>query len=794
MKPIELKPIIAIGFAALLSATTAKGQIEYIDSIEVAEAGMGVERVAVNFLQPYYSVPAKDGEERWVQIDLGQSVNIEGIKILPPSQGWGPAAIGFPALFNIKVSDDPEFKTYVMYEDRSTGYDVPDPGLEYNTFTYSGARVKARYVRFTATKFRLNRFCLTKIMVFSGGKDVAEGCPVAESERTNAVTDALTRPARPDGEFVVTDNPQNVIPQAQWHPVKTIAEVPQKGVKLNGGLLGKVFNNNVDYLLNSFTYEENVRNFKLKAGLPVQPFSARFTAPGDFMWLQQLPGSCVGRFLMGAGNSLRWTDNAALRSEMDAMVNLIDSCKEPDGYLLAFPKHMFFQGERGAYCRSWVTQGLIEAGYAGNKKAFTLLGNFSKWLNQCQFLPEMLKRCNQGTQGMIPITRTYFTPVGKPEDIYTAQRYFQLNHWMESLTAHELEAIYKFPYNRPHNYLVTTLEAYMDLYLATGDKKYLDAVNGGYDLFHDNWEHIGGSLAINEGDFLYYPKTYWLTRYTGELCGNSFWIRLNQRYHKIYPQEEKYVAEIEKSFYNVVIPNQVGDTTIRYFARLTGHKDGVTPYAQNTCCEGQGTRAYATLPEHIWSVGKGNVWVNLYAPSSITCKPGNGSMSLEMNANYPYSTNVKITVKKTTEAAATTLNVRIPYWATGDVSVKVNGKQFASGKPGTFLALKRQWKNGDKVSFDIPAGFTTTKYEGSEEAFKDNCYAIQYAGLMLSAVNLKEEKFEIPATPQEIASKLEPIKGKPLHFMVKGNADIEVMPYLEVENQAFTCFPKFTGK
>lgn len=35
---------------------------------------------------------------------------------------------------------------------------------------------------------------------------------------------------------------------------------------------------------------------------------------------------------------------------------------------------------------------------------------------------------------------------------------------------------------------------------------------------------------------------------------------------------------------------------------------------------------------------------------------------------------------------------------------------------------------------------------------------------------------------------------KPLHFKVRGNGDIEIMPYLEVAGQALTCFPKSTGK
>jgi len=45
----------------------------------------------------------------------------------------------------------------------------------------------------------------------------------------------------------------------------------------------------------------------------------------------------------------------------------------------------------------------------------------------------------------------------------------------------------------------------------TGTKKYLDAVLGAWDLFHDNWEHIGVYLSINEGVFSQ-PKSYYLRK------------------------------------------------------------------------------------------------------------------------------------------------------------------------------------------------------------------------------------------------------------------------------------------
>ena len=76
---------------------------------------------------------------------------------------------------------------------------------------------------------------------------------------------------------------------------------------------------------------------------------------------------------------------------------------------------------------------------------------------------------------------------------------------------------------------VTAFEAYMDLYMLTGDSLYLDGVMGAWHMLRDHWLHPGGSFALNEGT-PYPPDSYYLTaKPTGETCGSVFWIKLNQR-------------------------------------------------------------------------------------------------------------------------------------------------------------------------------------------------------------------------------------------------------------------------
>ena len=780
-----------ISATVLLTLNSLNAQVKYNDAKELRQAQMGVERVARYYLPAYSSKAKSNNEVKWVQIDLGEVKKINAVKLLPGVQGWGPASGGFPEKFKIEVSNDSDFRNSLMYEDYTLKNKYPD--LDDQVCTFDSKEMYGRYVRLTATLLRDNKLAMTKIMIMSDEKDIAEGCRVTESSPDNdSHAELLTRAPRPQGEFVVTNNPGNVIPENIWKPVDNKAETPISGVKLGEGLFKTTMDKNINYLLNSFTFDQLVRNFREKAGLPVEPFDERLS----LFWFKQLPGSEAGRFLMGAGNTLRWTENTALRMEMNDIVDVIDQCKEPDGYLMAYPKHTIFDVEFGAYTRAWVTHGLIEAGYAGNKKAFPLLRGFYDWFDQCSYLPEMLRRPRQGTQGIIPMTRTYFTPVGKPKDIQVVQQYFQENYWMEQLANRDTKAIWLYPYDRPHNYLVTGIEPYLDLYRATGDKKYLDAVLGAWDLYHDNWEHIGGSLAINEGDFLYQPKSYYLRKETGELCGNAFWIKLNQRFHLLYPEEEKYVAEIEKSIYNVAIANQYGSEGIRYFARMIDRKYGDhypnSHHCMNTCCEGQGTRIYGSLPEYIYSVAKDGIYIDLYSASEISSQIGNNPMSLKMNTRFPYSPDVEMVVGSK-QSLKSKVNIRVPSWASTDMAVKVNGNEYAKGKPGTYLLIDREWKNGDVISFTLPMDFKVTKYTGMEKGFEDGHYAIEYGPVLLAMVGVKAKKDNIgvKATAETIKSMLKPVDGKPLHFAVEGNTEFEYWPYFEVQEEPFSCFPEF---
>jgi signal transduction histidine kinase len=117
---------------------------------------------------------------RWVQVDLGAEWDLEAVVVIPALLGGGEA-YGFPKRFRVDASNDALFAESVTLLDH-THEDAPALLAPWHVTTPT---VKARHVRFTATKLALQpglepkaMFALGEMLVFSGGRNVALGCRV----------------------------------------------------------------------------------------------------------------------------------------------------------------------------------------------------------------------------------------------------------------------------------------------------------------------------------------------------------------------------------------------------------------------------------------------------------------------------------------------------------------------------------------------------------------------------------------------------------------------------------------
>lgn len=746
----------------------------------------------------------------WIQIDLGEPRTIDEIQMFPANQRFVPGedahygGEGFPLRFKLEWANDPDFASPELILDHTqTDFDNPKDRI----VSISNLKGRARYVRLTVTKFPSPEwtssevdapetipaasakgehwFALSRIAVLSEGTDVAIGRHVSGDVTYSNAEDLqqLTRPTRLDSEYVYRDRPDYASDASTWRRVPYRAQAPRSGVTLHGGIFETAMRKNIAYLLESFTVNDLLLQFRERAGKPIPPDSK----VGSKFWDSDLAGSNAGRFLMGSGNTLRWIEDPELRKRFDEVIRGIAECKEPDGYCMAYPKDTIFYSERGAYTRAWLTHGLVEAGYGGSQLAFELLRGYYDWFDQCEYLPNLMRGAVQGGQGMIANTRTYLTPVGKPADIQVIQRYFLERRWLSALASMDEGQIWQYPYDRPHCYLLTNLEAYMDMYLATGDEDLFEGVKGGWEMYHQHWQQPGGSISIIEFNYDP-PNSNSLKQKLGENCGSSFWILLSQRFHLLAPEEERYAAEIEKSLYNVTLANQDGTYGIRYHTILVGHKEKGTRI--NTCCEGQGTRQLGSLPEHIYSIAPDGLYINLFEPSSIQWMQNDQSTSLRMDTKFPFEQQVRLTIGLA-HPTRMKLRVRVPSWAIRKMRVTINGSSSQVGSPGSYLVLDRLWSDGDTITFNLPMGFALEEYKGVSQIPGQKRYSLTHGPLLYAAVGSKDAVLRVTggSRAEDLIQQLQPKPGSPLHFTVAGNPGIVYMPYWQIDEEEFTCFP-----
>jgi len=597
------------------------------------------------------------------------------------------------------------------------------------------------------------------------------------------------------------DTPQN--PVAIPYQLQT----PTRGVKLTGGVLKRTLDNNVQYLLNNFSVDDLLYVFRERAGKqnpPGKPFSWDKGGP-------RVTGSVAGLFLMGSGNALRWEENKQLREKMDAVVGGIAESRQPDGFIMGYPENETDSRENANYVRSWITHGLIDASLAGNPQALPLIRGYLEWFNHSEYPAKVVDK-NHGYipdhwipyQGMISSTRMYLSPLGKLDDLNVILKYYQEDWWLDQLLTNDDRAIYDRP--ESHCYEITAFEAYLDLYRITGNIRYLQAVLNAWEMLRDEWEMPGGSWALCEAR-RYPPKSYLLGAQSrsGEECCAVFWIKLNQRLHLLFPEQEVYVNEIEKSIYNAGIGNQLGGSMISYSTVLEGKKEAPQCPPFGTCCEGQGTRLYGSLPEYLYSLSPRGIFVDLYAPSEISWKQGNTELKLTTTTAFPEAGDVTIKVG-TPQRVRFTLSLHIPSWAVKAVEISLNGKPISAGIPGSYCHLEREWGAGDQVSFTLPLGFRMSRYEGYDQIAGFARYYLEYGPLLMALTGKSnlEHSIRIINDPTQPSAWLKPVAGKPLHYQVsvdKGywtlredeawaEKSFEYMPYYEVQqDQEFTAFP-----
>src|SRR5680860_942774 len=206
---------------------------------------------------------------------------------------------------------------------------------------------------------------------------------------------------------------------------------------------------------------------------------------------------------------------------------------------------------------------------------------------------------------------------------------------------------------------------------------------------------------------------------------------------------------LEKITYNA-LPAQASDdfNSRQYFqaANQVEISDRVDPGFQNNshkgtdfvfgtlsgypCCT---TNMHQSWPKFVqnlfYATPDGGVAALQYAPSSVKMLVADSvALEIKETTGFPFRETINFELGLAKNASFP-FNLRIPAWSKG-ASIAINGKKVDADVKDQVAILNREWKNGDKISLNLPMAITTSKWHEFSTAVERGplVYALKIEG------------------------------------------------------------------
>ena len=247
----------------------------------------------------------------------------------------------------------------------------------------------------------------------------------------------------------------------------------------------------------------------------------------------------------------------------------------------------------------------------------------------------------------------------------------------------------------------------MQAYLVLGDERYLRAATNGLRMVQEQSYATGGwgpdEAFVVPGKGLL-AASLGKTRASFETpCGAYGQFKIT-RYLLRVTKDSRYGDSMEQVLYNTIAgakPIQPDGTSFYYsdYNNDSAHK---TYYKDKwPCCSGTFPQLTADYGISSYYPAKEGLYVNLFIPSKLTWMQNGARCIVTQKTDYPSANTTRLELEMP-RAEQFTIYLRIPAWADAKMRVAVNGKR-VDGEvvAGTFFAMPRTWKNGDRIEYEI---------------------------------------------------------------------------------------------
>eukprot|EP00756_Hemistasia_phaeocysticola_P014971 Hpha_TRINITY_DN15377_c2_g13::TRINITY_DN15377_c2_g13_i1::g.88518::m.88518/K09955/K09955; uncharacterized protein len=265
----------------------------------------------------------------------------------------------------------------------------------------------------------------------------------------------------------------------------------------------------------------------------------------------------------------------------------------------------------------------------------------------------------------------------------------------------------------------------------------------------------------------------------------------------------------ERAMWNGIIGNQNKEdpNMTQYIYMLPLGGGGIRkPWGRSDfafpCCWGTLTEQFAKMGDSIYFASPDDsvVYVTQFVSSMLSWRAR--GVNITQATDFPQSGKTSLTIDAPLSGASFTLAVRIPGWATGSRSVKVNGVPVAMKPAGTFLTVEKLWRGTNKVAIDFEMLFSASKLN-DDRAEWSAVYAYTYGPLVLAG--LTDDDTFTPPPGQSVQKPSGYIKRNStdtLDFEATGgrglglnqSVTIRMVPLFEVMSEAYTVYYHTQGR
>jgi DUF1680 family protein len=566
-------------------------------------------------------------------------------------------------------------------------------------------------------------------------------------------------------------------------------------VQLHDGPMKRQFEENHARFLN-LDEDRMLKVFRQVAGLP---------SPGEDMggWYDLtgfsleknsfhgfIAGHSFGQYVSGLARAYAVTGSEPTRAKVERLVK---------GYAETLdPKAKFFVDYRlPAYTYDKLSCGLIDAHeYAHDPMAMEVHEKLTRAI--VAYLPEKaLSRAEQRSRPHKDTSYTWDETYTLPENLFLAyqrsgkpfyrdmgKQFLEDDTYFDPLAA----GFNVLPFEHAYSH-VNAFSSAMQAYITLGSEKHLRAAKNGFDMLQKTQSFATGGWGPNEafgepgtgqlGDSLGLTHASFETP-----CGAYGHFKIT-RYLLRVTKEARYGDSMERVLFNTILgawPIQADGTSFYYSDYSTSGKK-VWYRDKWPCCSGTFPQLAADYHISTYLRSPDGVYVNLFTPSSLQWVDGGVKLGLEQVTKYPFDNKIEIRLSGS-QPHEYTVYVRIPAWAAPDPILTLNGKRMTDAiQPGSFVALRNTWKNGDRIELELPMPLRLETVDVNHP----DVVALLQGPLVLMAIGELQPAFEAQSL----------LKAKAVNnatgdwtAIAKDGSQVTMRPFMTIDKESYSAYSR----